>query len=179
MSMCVASATPILAQDASPPHGDPVVFYDVHGGAPLRLSGGAALLLPFGKITDDDNLARQNAVEIQASGGMGGARVAGGLAFLTGPFGPDVLFSVNRTWASPRGATAHATYLGLEGGYVWLILRVSAGVAQRVAGPAGPKATIFTWQVGAQVPLCTLRRHSSRKGSTSRARSTAPPPIRR
>ena len=162
MSTCVASATPILGQEASPPHGDPVVFVDVHGGAPLRLSGGATVLLPFGKATDSDNLANQNAVEIQASAGLGGARLAGGMAFLSGPFGPDVLLSVTRTWASPRSATAHATYLGIEGGYVWLILRLSAGVAQRVAGPSGPKATVFTWQVGAQVPLCTLRRHRTR-----------------
>src|SRR5262249_41247541 len=109
----------------------------------------------FGK--SGTTVETRRAVELQASAGMGGARVAGGMAFLNGPFGPDVLISLTRTSASPRSAAAHATYVGLEGGYTWLILRLSAGVAQRVAGPSGHKDTIFTWQAGVQLPLSSRK----------------------
>jgi len=156
LAACGVSATPILAQEASVRHDDPAVFLDLHGGAPLRLSGGATVFVPFGKASSGDGLKNQRAVELEANAGMGGARVAGGIAFLAGPFGPDVLLSLARTSASPRSAAPHATYVGLEAGYVWLMLRVSAGVVQRVAGPSGQKATVFTWQAGAQVPLCAI-----------------------
>lgn len=32
-------------------------------------------------------------------------------------------------------------------------VRVSAGVAHRIAGASGSKATVFIWSVGVQVPL--------------------------
>jgi hypothetical protein len=158
VSACVASATPILAQEASAPGNGPIVLLDLHGGAPSRLSGGATVLFPFGKASSDDNLRKQNAMELEASAGMGGARLAGGIAFLTGPFGPDVQVSLTHTSTSPRGFAAHATYAGLDAGYLWFILRVRAGIARRVAAPSGEKATLFTWQAGVQVPLCAIVR---------------------
>src|SRR5262245_20279927 len=118
ISTCLASATPILAQEASTLHNDPTVFFVVHDGTPLRLAGGATVVLPFGKASSEDGWVNQRAVELHASGGLGGARLAGGMAFLAGSFGPDVLFSVTHTSASPRGTSPHATYAGLEAGYL-------------------------------------------------------------
>jgi len=151
----VVSATPILAADGSTQYDFPIVFLDLQGGAPQRVSGGATVL--FGK--SGKSVETRRAMEIQASAGMGGARVAGGMAFLNGPFGPDVRLSLTRTSASPRGAAAHATYVGLEAGYIWLFLRLSAGVAQRVAGPSGHKDTVVTWQAGVQLPLWSRKHH--------------------
>jgi hypothetical protein len=148
----VASATTVLAQE-QPRHDDPSVFLGVQGGAPLRLSGGATAFIPFGRAVSGDGLKQQEAVELQASGGLGGARVAGGVAFLAGPFGPDVLVSLTRTSGSPRSATPRATYVGVEGGFNCMIARVSVGLAQRVAGPSGQKDTIFTWQAAVQLPV--------------------------
>ena len=160
ISVCVwvASATPILAADGTTTYDFPVLFLDVHGGAPQRLSGGATVL--FGK--SGRTVETKRAVEIQASAGMGGARVAGGAAFLNGPFGPDVLLTLTRTSASPRDAAPHATYAGLEAGYLWLFLKVSVGVAHRVAGPSGHHDTVFTWKAGAEVPLCAFTQRCSR-----------------
>ena len=146
----VAFPPPTLAQQTPVTDNHPFVLLDVNGGAPLRLSGGATLFVPFGKPSSRDSL---HAVEMQAIAGMGGARVAGGMAFLDEGFGPDVRLSLMRTSASPRGATPHATYVGVEAGWIWIYLRLSAGVAQRIAGPSGQKDTVFTWQAGVQLPL--------------------------
>ena len=90
--------------------------------------------------------------------GSGGFSVgAGGAALaLEGPYlttGFDALFTVTRTGETPRGAGADSTYVGVEGGLVLMSVRLSAGVAHRADGPPGPKATIFTWSVGVQLPL--------------------------
>ena len=148
----VGSAIPILAQEEAPSGESPFVVVDIHGGALLRRAGGAAILFPFGSAQSDDNLTKQRAVELQAGGGRGGVRVGGGMAWLTGPFGPDVLLQVTRTSDSPRGGRPRTTYLGLEAGYTLPLLRFSVGVARRVAGPSGPKGTVFTWEVGIRVP---------------------------
>ena len=92
------------------------------------------------------------------SAGAGGFRVAAGGAALAleGPFlttGFDALFTVSRTGHTPRGAAADSTYLGGEAGLIIMSVRLSAGVAHRVAGASGSKATIFTWNVGVQIPL--------------------------
>ena len=146
------AATPILAQEPETYGAPPFVVIDMHGGAPLRAAGGAAILFPFGDARSDDNLTKQRAVELQAGGGRGGVRVGGGMAWLTGPFGPDVLLQVTRTSDSPRGGRPRTTYLGLEAGYTLPLLRFSAGLARRVAGPSGAKGTVFTWEIGIRVP---------------------------
>ena len=92
------------------------------------------------------------------SAGTGGWRVAAGGAALAleGPFlttGFDALFTVTRTTETPRDAAAASTYVGGEAGMVIMSVRLSAGVARRAAGTPGPKATIFTWGVGVQIPL--------------------------
>jgi hypothetical protein len=73
-----------------------------------------------------------------------------------GPFlttGFDALFTLTRTGPTPRAAAADSTYVGGEAGLVIMSVRLSAGVAHRHAGTAGPKATIVTWGVGVQLPL--------------------------
>jgi hypothetical protein len=75
---------------------------------------------------------------------------------LEGPFlttGFDALLTVTRTGQNPRGAGVKSTYVGVEGGLVLMSVRLSAGVAHRTAGAPGASATIFTWSVGAQIPL--------------------------
>jgi hypothetical protein len=153
VSIPVATARPASAQQPSLRRDAPLLLLHVQSGAPLRLAGGATVVVPFGAVTSSDNLKKQHAVVMRASAGAGGAQIAGGLAILAGPFGPDFLLSTTRTFASPRRADARSTYVGVEAGYVWLIARVSAGVAQRVAGPLGPHRTVFTWSIGLHVPV--------------------------
>jgi hypothetical protein len=137
----------------------PVVLFSAGYAAPSRWTGGLGLLIPFAKPRPDGDLGdlrEHRGLEVEASAGVGGVRLALGPASFgkspKGPvlFGGNLLGSVTRTRRSPRGASADSTYVGLEGGLVLLTVRVSAGIAQRVAGAEGPRATIFTWSVGVQ-----------------------------
>ena len=97
-------------------------------------------------------------VVLRGAAGAGGFRFDGGLAALAreGPFlttGFDAVATLTRTTASPRAADPKAIYLGAEAGLVLMSVRVGAGIAHRVSGTDGPKATIFTWSIGVQLPL--------------------------
>lgn len=111
-------------------------------------------MIPFGRPGRNG----QPGLEVEASAGVGGARLALGRASFFGGEGDpilivvDILVGLTRTWNSPDRASSDSTYVGLEYGMMGLAVRVSAGVAHRVAGPEGPKATIFTWSVGMQAP---------------------------
>ena len=130
-------------------------------GAPQRASCSVALILPLRKWTCDDGFCGGRHLEIQANGGAGGWRAAGGLAILGYPFRSDLLFTVSRTSSSPRGASSDSTYAGVEGGFAipvfpvgnrsFLNVRPAIGVAHRMRGPAGRQATVFTWSVGVGV----------------------------
>ena len=108
-------------------------------------------------------------IELQASGGDGGWRVAAGPFLANLPlWTADVLLTVTRTTADTRSALPESTYVGVEAGiraFVWrfgrkscsdncrhvlLMFKPSIGFAHRVDGPAGPKRTMFTWSTGAQ-----------------------------
>ena len=50
---------------------------------------------------------------------------------LYGPWGPEAMLTVSRTFSSPRHAIGQSTYVGLEVGYQ-LLAHVSLGFAQQV-----------------------------------------------
>jgi|SRR5262245_5987580 len=137
----------------------PVVLVGARYAAPTRSTGGLGLLIPFRKPRQDGDLGDlrdHGGLEIEASAGVGGARLALGPAWVGKPpggpalFGGDVLVGLTRTWNSPRGASSGSSYVGLEGGLTLLMVRFSAGIAHRLTGPEGSNATIFTWGVGVQ-----------------------------
>ena len=153
-------AAPALAQRASARLDHPVLLVGGQYGAPTRLTGTAGLLIarprPFESGTAPDS-SRAGLV-LTVGAGTGGFRVAAGATALAleGPMlttGLDALVTLSRTADSPRGATGESTYIGGEVGLVLMSVRLSAGVARRTAGASGPKATIFTWSVGVQIPL--------------------------
>ena len=153
-------AVPASAQSASRPFDHPVVLMGGHYGAPTGLCGSAGVLIappkPFESQSSPDS-SRAGLVFKGAAGTGGFSVAAGGTALaLEGPFlttGFDALVTVARTGQKPRGADAKSTYVGVEGGLVLMSVRLSAGVAHRTAGARGTKGTIFTWSVGAQIPL--------------------------
>jgi hypothetical protein len=118
-------------------------------GSPMRISAGLALFVPTG----DRYRAITEGFLVEGSAGQGGARISAGLARFLEYLGLDGRAVLSRTWTSPRGAAAHSTYGGLEAGLTIAYVRVSAGVAHRIAGAAGPDATIFTWGAGLQIPF--------------------------
>ena len=123
----------------------------VYYGAPERVSASISgvFLEPDAKRI---NGVSKKALTIRAAGGQGAFSAGIGYrAPLYFSFGPEVLMTVTRTFSSPRGATGHSTYVGLEAGYVSLG-RVSIGVARQVNGPSDRRDTILTWNVGVQIP---------------------------
>jgi hypothetical protein len=156
----LAMAAPVAAQQAARWFDQPVVLVGGQYGAPGRMSASAGVLIapprPLASGTAPDS--SRVGILVRGTAGSGGFSVgAGGAALaLEGPYlttGFDALFTVTRTGETPRGAGADSTYVGVEGGLVLMSVRLSAGVAHRAAGPPGPKATIFTWSVGVQLPL--------------------------
>ena len=154
----VACAVPARAQtSAADAEYRPTLLFGARYGAPTGLTGDLGLLIPVVKPERGDDLGDTYAhkgVALVASAGEGGQRIAAGAAWLAKPeggpvlFAVDVLGSVTRTSSAPRVATGDSTYVGVEAGYTVLMVRVSAGVARRTAGPTGPGGTIFTWSVG-------------------------------
>ena len=161
-----AARVPIPPPAASSPPAEPerigpLTAFHVKYGAPQRLAAGVSVLVPIGELKSEDGFTGGRGVEIGASAGAGGWRVAGGPIMAAFPFWANLLGTVTRTSASPRGATPRATYLGVEAGVASIpiggddnrivLLRPSVGVMHRVSGPAGPKRTTFTWSVDLQV----------------------------
>lgn len=156
----VGFAAPLRAQTTSSRLDHPVFLVGGQYGAPIRLTGTAGVLIapprPFTPAGSPDS-SRVGLV-LSGGAGTGGFRVAAGGAALAleGPFlttGFDALLTVTRTREKARGAAGQSTYVGGEAGVVIMSVRVSAGLARRTAGVPGPKATIFIWSVGAQMPL--------------------------
>jgi hypothetical protein len=147
----------------------PLVTPFAQYGAPQRLTGGLAVLFPIGEVGRGELTGfGARAIELQASGGDDGWRLAAGPVLVNLPlWTADVLLTVTRTTADARGALPESTYVGVEAGvraYVWsfgskscssnclqiyLMFKPSIGFAHRVDGPAGPKRTVFTWSTGA------------------------------
>ncbi|HEX5068665.1 MAG TPA: hypothetical protein VFV78_00510 [Vicinamibacterales bacterium] len=127
--------------------------------APLQGAATGGILIPLWDLEYGDagcSAPAYRGLQVEATAGRGGARLAAGLARRTREdghpslFGQDVLVSVMRTGASPREADAHATYLGIEAGLTVLGVRLGLGVAHRLTS-AGTKATVFTWSAGVQI----------------------------
>lgn len=153
-------AAPAFAQGPAARLDHPVFLVGGQYGTPTRLVGTAGVLIAPPRQFEPGASPDSSRVGLVLAGGVGtgGFRVAAGGAALAleGPFltsGFDALFTLTRTRETPRGAAANSTYVGGEAGLVIMSVRLSAGVARRAAGTPGPKATIFTWSVGVQIPL--------------------------
>ena len=127
--------------------------------AALRDTASVGILIPVWDLEYGDpgcNTPAYRGIFVEGGAGLGGYRVAAGLARWIkqegGPalFGQDVLVSVLRTGASPRATDANSNYVSVEGGMTFVGVRVGLGVARRV-GSAGIHTTIFQWSVGARI----------------------------
>jgi hypothetical protein len=142
-----AQTAPAKDERDSPPK---LLELGVHYGAPERLSGSVTGAFYYGD--SEPNGVPKKILTIRAAAGRGGVSVGVGHRVpLYGPFGPEALMTVTRTFSSPRRGSGQSTYVGLEVGYVSLG-RVSIGVARQVDGPSDRRDTILTWNVGVQFP---------------------------
>ena len=128
-----------------------VLELGVHYGAPERLCGSISGVFLYGGFDPRSGLPKEN-LAIRGVAGQGGVSVGiGHRASFYGPFGPEALMTVTRTFSSPRGGMARSTYVGFEVGYQ-LMGHVSIGVARQVDGPSDRRDTMLTWNVGVQIP---------------------------
>ena len=148
----------------------PFVAPFVQYGAPQRLTGGLSVLLPVGRTVTEGGILGARGIQLQASGGRGGWRAGAGAGAAGLPFWwADVLVTVTRTTADPRGALPESTYVGVEAGcalilpldeWVYLpfsvMIKPNLGVARRLDGPAGQQPTMFTWSVGTYIHAFTF-----------------------
>lgn len=65
----------------------------------------------------------------------------------------DVKAVATRTWDEPRGASAHATYLGVEGGLSVSFVRFTLGVSKRLENKGAGANVLFTWGAGVQIRM--------------------------
>lgn len=102
---------------------------------------------------------------LEATVGLGGAKLGVGKSFLVLTDQKSVRLLADwkavgaRTWDRPRGASAHATYLGLEGGLSLSFVRFNLGVAKRLEEKSRGANVLFTWGIGAQVRIGGSKSH--------------------
>jgi len=156
----VVVAAPAGAQTADARSNHPVFLVGAQYGTPTRAAATAGVLVARARPFEPGAASDSSRAGLVIAGGVGrgGFRLAAGVAALAleGPLlttGLDALFTLSRTSDTPRGATGESTYVGGEVGLLIMSVRLSAGVARRTAGGPGPKATIFTWSAGMQLPL--------------------------
>jgi hypothetical protein len=140
---------------------DPVFLLGAHYGAPTRAAATAGVLIPVGTQPEHDiqpSVMRRGLIVDAAIGAGGqqlsagwGARMHEGNLLLL--YGLDFSATLTRTTNSPRSAAANSLHAGASAGLNLSVVRVTAGIERRISGASGPKATIFTWSVGVQVPL--------------------------
>jgi hypothetical protein len=93
---------------------------------------------------------------VEASLGAGSAKLGLGKSFLVLTdlkavrAIADYRLTATRTWAFPRGASAHATYAGIEGGLSLSVLRISLGVSKRIEDRPRGADWLWNWGIGAQ-----------------------------
>ena len=125
------------------------------------------MLFPIGKTRREEGALVTGGIELQGSAGRGGWRAAAG-PFRAGlPWlWTDLLLTATRTRDNPRGAFPESTYVGVEAGIALItplneyvshrfgvMFKPSIGFAHRLDGPAGLERTMFTWSVGAHLPM--------------------------
>jgi hypothetical protein len=150
LGIVTGNAAPAQAQNSSDGESN-LLLFGVHYGAPERLSGSISGVFPYGRPRDAGTVTA-TALEIRGCVGLGGYGVGIGPRWLLyGPFGPEAMLTVTRTFSSPRRAVGQSTYVGLEIGYQ-VLGRVSIGFARQVDGPSDRRDTTLTWSVGLQIP---------------------------
>lgn len=101
---------------------------------------------------------------IEATVGMGGAKLGVGKSVLVLTDEKRLRLYADwkavalRTWDKPRGASPHATYLGLEGGLSLSFVRFSLGMTKRLEEKSRGANLLVTWGIGTQIRIGAPRK---------------------
>lgn len=143
----------------SPAEAGTLPYWGFQFGTPTRAS--AQFGVTFGDSVPErgggvGDLSIGTGTIIEASAGAGGGKIGIGKSamVLTDLKAvraiADYRLTLGRTWAFPRGASAHATYAGLEGGLSLSLLRVSLGVSKRLETRPVGSNWLWNWGLGLQ-----------------------------
>jgi hypothetical protein len=162
--MAVASMIFLGSVEAS---AGTIPFWGVSFGTPQR----AALHLgaTFGGDVPSgvhDGFALGTGTVIEATAGMGAGKLGIGksLVLVTEEEHVRVIADIQlvgtRTWDKPRGASANATYVGVDGGLSISFVRFTVGVSKRIEEKSRGANVLFNWGAGVQIRFGGDRRHS-------------------
>lgn len=148
--------TPAAQQSTPPPPpaARPLFLAGARKSGPLGGSATVGILIPVtspkrGTGYGSDWFAHQG-VLIEAAAADDGFELAAGWGRRWTPrrgpvlYGQDIMATAFRRKNSP----IDSTYVGGEVGLTMMTVRMSVGVATRVAGPSDASRTIFTWGIG-------------------------------
>lgn len=153
---------------ATPARAGTFPYWGLSFGTPERAA--ASLGVSFGDDIPSEageGVALGTGPVIEATVGMGGGKIGVGrsLLILTDEKSlrvyADIKAVAGRSWDRPRGASAHATYLGAEGGLSIGFVRFSLGVSKRLESKTAGANVLFSWGAGVQIRL------GRRKGPSS------------
>jgi hypothetical protein len=157
-AMCAFGSVLLLAP--SPVRAGAFPFWGVSFGTPERTA--ASVGISFGDHIPSEageGLALGTGPVVEATVGTGGGKIGVGrsLLILTDEKSlrayADLKAVATRAWDRPRGASAHATYLGAEGGLSISFVRFTLGVSKRLE-KRGPGANVLlTWGAGLQIRM--------------------------
>ena len=149
-----------LAAAPAPALAGSFPYWGLSFGAPGRATAHAGVSfgpdIPGG---GSEGFALGTGPVVEASIGMGAGRIGIGRSILIlteenslRVYG-DLKAVATRTWDKPRSASAHATYLGVEGGLSVAFVRLSLGVSKRLEDKARGANVLFTWGAGVQIRM--------------------------
>ena len=165
----VSIVAALLLVAPSPAQAGSFPYWGVSFGTPLRTAAHVGVSFGQGipgQPDEEDDLAFGTGPTVEAAVGAGGASFGAGRSFLllTGESAvrvhADLKAVALRTFDRPRGASAHATYAGIEGGLSISFVRFGLGVAKRLEGRPRGADVLVTWSAGLQIRLGRRARKS-------------------
>lgn len=155
----LAAGVLVLSLGAGRSEAGTLPFWGVQFGTPGRATFQTGLV--FGSSVPErgsgvGDLSIGTGRILEASIGAGSAKLGVGKSFLVLTemkavrATADYRLTATRTWAFPRGASAHSTYAGIEGGLSLSVLRISLGVSKRIEQRSTGANWLWNWGVGAQ-----------------------------
>ena len=135
-------------------------YWGLSFGTPERAA--AHLGFSFGEAIPSDGsegFAMGTGPVVELAVGLGAGKIGVGKSILilteeksSRVYG-DLKAVATRTWDDPRGASSHATYLGVEGGLSVAFVRLTMGVSKRLEERSQGADWLFNWGPGIQIRI--------------------------